>query len=101
MMEEFLAIAFKLLICHLIGDYVLQIDFIAKTKGENFYHLFVHCVLYLVPFILVGVWTNLIWFIFATHLIIDYNKATLNSIDYKTDQILHYVVLLFVALLMA
>lgn len=28
-------IIYKLIICHLIGDYVLQNDFIAKTKGEN------------------------------------------------------------------
>ena len=25
----------ELVFCHLIGDYVLQCDFIAKTKGEN------------------------------------------------------------------
>lgn len=24
---------FRLVMCHLVGDYVLQIDFIAKTKG--------------------------------------------------------------------
>lgn len=38
-----------LIMCHLIGDYVLQIDFIAKTKGQNLYHLFVHCALYCLP----------------------------------------------------
>lgn len=43
-------IIYKLIICHLIGDYVLQNDFIAKTKGENWYHLLVHCLLYSVPF---------------------------------------------------
>ena len=35
----------QLIMCHLIGDYVLQIDFIAKSKGDNWYHLFVHCAL--------------------------------------------------------
>ena len=99
-MDEFFTIFFKLIICHLIGDYVLQTDFIAKTKGENLYHLIVHCVLYIVSFIFVGVDTYLLWFIFATHLSIDYNKATLKSIDYTTDQILHYVVLLFVVIFM-
>lgn len=34
-MNEFFKIAFKLLVCHLIGDYVLQTDFIAKTKGKD------------------------------------------------------------------
>jgi hypothetical protein len=32
----------ELILCHLIGDYVLQIDRIADTKGANMYHLFVH-----------------------------------------------------------
>lgn len=41
-----------LILCHLVGDYVLQCDFIAKTKGSNLYHLFVHCALYCLPFVL-------------------------------------------------
>ena len=66
-MNEFFTIVFKLLVCHLIGDYVLQTDFIAKTKGENLYHLIVHCVLYTVPFIFVGFDTCPLCCIFATH----------------------------------
>lgn len=100
-MNEFFTIAFKLLVCHLIGDYLIQTDFIAETKGQNFYHLLIHCVLYLVPFIFVGVMENLLGFIFVTHVAIDYHKAMDKKIDYMTDQILHYVVLLFVAILMA
>ena len=46
-----------IVLCHLIGDYVLQCDFIAQTKGENWYHLFVHCALYCVPFLIVFGWT--------------------------------------------
>ena len=46
MFETILLIMF----CHLVGDYVLQNDFIAKTKGTNWYHLFVHCTLYILPF---------------------------------------------------
>jgi len=30
---------FKLILCHLVGDYVLQIDYIAKTKGSNIFSL--------------------------------------------------------------
>lgn len=41
MFEKILVLVF----CHLIGDYVLQCDFIAKTKGENRYHMLVHCLL--------------------------------------------------------
>jgi hypothetical protein len=98
--NEFFTIFFKLIVCHLIGDYVLQIDFIAKTKGENLYHLIVHCVLYIVPFIFIGVDTYLLWLIFATHLVIDYLKATKKVIEYDTDQYMHYFVLFCVANLM-
>lgn len=49
-----------LVFCHLVGDYVLQNDFIAKNKGSNWYHLFVHCTLCVVLFaILSCLWINL------------------------------------------
>lgn len=38
----------KLLFCHLFGDYVLQPPYLAETKGQNGYHIFVHCTLYTV-----------------------------------------------------
>ena len=41
-----------IVLCHLFGDYVLQCDFIASTKGKNWYHLFVHCALYCLPFLI-------------------------------------------------
>ena len=45
-------ILLKIIMCHLIGDYVLQCDFIAQTKGKNWYHLLLHCFLYILPFML-------------------------------------------------
>ena len=39
----------KLLFCHLFGDYVLQTPYLAETKGQNGYHMFVHCTLYCLP----------------------------------------------------
>lgn len=83
-----------LIMCHLIGDYVLQNDFIAKTKGENWYHLFVHCVLYCVPFMIVDIFslTGII-LLFITHIIIDPLKARYNKITYTQDQLLHYAVI--------
>lgn len=84
----------KLVFCHLLGDYFLQTDFIAQSKGKNLYHLFVHCALYCVPFYL---WFGLGWnllFVFLTHLIIDYLKAHKKAINYFTDQVLHYIVML-------
>ena len=90
---------FKIIICHMIGDYVLQCDFIAKTKGSNWYHLFVHCILYVVPF---AVAFGLDWEIYVlliTHLIIDPLKARYNKITYTQDQVLHYIVALILFLI--
>ena len=81
-----------LVLCHLVGDYVLQGDFIAQTKGKNWYHLFVHCALYCIPFIIVF---GLDWraaILFISHMIIDPLKARWNKISYDQDQMIHYVV---------
>lgn len=86
---------FLLIMCHLVGDYVLQNDFIANTKGDNVYHMFVHCFLYLLPFYIVykfDVVTFLI--ILVTHFYFDTFKSRLNLLSYKVDQIGHYSVLL-------
>lgn len=84
-------ILLKLLFCHLIGDYVLQTDFIAKTKGENWYHLFVHCILYCSPFYICF---NLTWqllLVFIVHVVTDVLKARYNKINYMQDQLIHYL----------
>lgn len=93
-MEIMIELLLKLVFCHLVGDYVLQSDFIAKSKGENWYHLLVHCVLYCLPFyIAFGLTWNLL-FIFLTHIYIDALKARYKIIDYTADQIMHYLILL-------
>ena len=75
-----------------MGDYVLQCDVIAQTKGKNWYHLFVHCALYALPFYLCfGIdWKLAV--LFATHIAIDPLKARWNKITYTQDQVLHYVI---------
>lgn len=82
-----------LVMCHCIGDYVLQNDFLAKTKGTNLYHLFVHCVLYLVPFAIVFGVDWKLGVLFISHFIIDILKAKYQKIIYVTDQVLHYLIL--------
>ena len=89
----------NLILCHLIGDYVLQSDFIANTKGKNIYHLFVHCALYCVPFIILYGYDMKIIYLFVTHFIIDISKSKYNLISYFQDQISHYVVLFFFLML--
>ncbi len=85
---------FKLIVCHLLGDYFLQVDYIAKTKGDNWYHLLVHCFLYVLPFYwLFGLnWQMIV--ILVSHFVIDALKARYKKINYITDQILHYAVLM-------
>lgn len=83
----------KILVCHFIGDYFLQNDFIAKTKGDNVYHLLVHCVLYLVPFYFVSCNTWQLTVLFMSHIVIDALKATWHKISYAQDQLLHFGVI--------
>lgn len=101
-MEHMIQTIFWMVACHMIGDYVLQTDFIAKTKGENWYHLFVHSVLYVVPFVVVfGFGYG--WFtvgmaisLYTTHFVIDAWKARYKTIGYAEDQFMHYFVLMLI-----
>lgn len=88
-----------LIICHVIGDYVLQVEFIANTKGTNWYHLLVHCFLYIVPFIVVFHLDYRIYLLLLSHIIIDPLKARYNKINYIQDQVLHYLVLIILYLI--
>ena len=83
-----------LVLCHLIGDYVLQSDYIARTKGENWYHLFVHSALYCAPFILLYGTSDACLYLFISHMILDAVKARYKLIGYVTDQALHYYAIL-------
>lgn len=76
-------------VCHMIGDYVLQTRFVAETKGANWYHLFVHCVLYCVPFMIVFGMTWELAVVFAVHFIVDPLKARWQKIGYVQDQVCH------------
>jgi len=83
-----------LVLSHLIGDYVLQSDFLAQTKGSNWYHLFVHCALYCVPFAIMFGINDILLYIFVSHIIIDSLKARYGIIGYVQDQIMHYIAML-------
>ena len=85
----------KVLFSHLLGDYVLQIDYIAKMKSSSLYHLFVHCALYCFPFyILCDMNHVMLVILFVSHILIDFLKARFNLIDESQDQALHYSVLI-------
>lgn len=82
----------KIIMCHLVGDYVLQTDFIATSKGSNWYHLIVHCILYVLPFCITFEFGYELLLLFITHIIIDALKARYKKIGYSLDQILHYAI---------
>lgn len=84
-----------LVFCHLVGDYVLQSNFLATTKGENWYHMFVHCALYCLPFFVVFGLTWQLAFIFMMHLAVDPLKARYNVTGYASDQVFHYLAMVF------
>lgn len=59
------------LLCHILGDYVLQSDWMALNKNKRTFPCLVHVTLYTLPFLML---TQSFWalaFIFATHFIID------------------------------
>ena len=85
---------FILLVSHFMGDYVLQTDFLAKTKGNNVWHLFAHSVLYSLPFMIAFGFDWKVPFIIGTHIIIDALKARYKVINYITDQVFHLIVLM-------
>lgn len=85
---------FRLVMCHLIGDYVLQSDFLAKTKGENWYHLLVHCLLYCLPFYIVFGFVRQLFVLLGVHVVVDAAKTRYKKIGYAVYQVIHYAVLL-------
>ena len=88
---EIIRCLLMIIVCHLIGDYVLQGEFLAATKGKNWYHLIIHCILYCLPFYFVFGFTWQIIYIFAIHIATDAAKARYGTINYATDQIVHYL----------
>ena len=90
---------YKLFVCHALGDYVLQIDFLAKTEGTNLWHLIMHCILYTAPFAVIFGLDSRILMLFITHVIVDAAKARFKVISYLDDQIMHIGVFLILYLL--
>lgn len=84
---------YKLIVCHFVGDYVLQIDFLAKSKGSNLWHMIVHCFLYTAPFAVVFGVDWRITVVLTAHIIVDNLKARWHKIGYLTDQTLHLATL--------
>ena len=72
-MVESIAIApfLLFLLCHLVGDYILQNDWIAMNKNKSTVHCLVHCLIYTACFTILTLSWKALLFIFVTHFIID------------------------------
>ena len=88
-MEEILNALLKIVFCHLVGDYVLQSDYIAKGKVHDMYLLVVHCILYCLPFYIVYGFNIQLIIILITHFIIDLLKC-MGKTNIVEDQAIHY-----------
>ncbi len=84
---------FTIAVLHFLGDYVLQTNFIAESKGSNWYHMIVHCVLYAWPFAVFYGFDYHILVLIFTHLAIDAGKARWHEISYVQDQVMHFGIL--------
>ncbi len=62
------------LICHLVGDYVLQTDWMAKNKTSSLFAALVHAFFYALPFVLITGLTWALFVIFSTHILIDHYR---------------------------
>lgn len=84
---------YMILVLHFFGDYILQPDFIAKTKGSNWWHLIVHCFVYSFPFAFYfgSDWRLIV--VLVTHFIIDMLTHRFGIVDKICDQLLHLIVL--------
>ena len=88
---------------HYICDYPLQGEFLANTKGQYWYSLLAHSVIYGLGMALVlkflgafAIWKAIV--LVVSHVIIDYKKATAKNKDKALtsylyiDQILHLLI---------
>lgn len=63
------------LVCHLIGDYVIQSDWMATEKTKRLWPAFVHAVSYSIPFWFIIDWDRQPWALFVivlSHAVIDH-----------------------------
>ena len=80
-----------IIIAHVIGDYLFQSDYLAGNKAKDDYVLFIHCVLYIVPFIIIfGITWHFIP-LFVIHIVVDRLKARHKKINLLVDQVIHYL----------
>ena len=98
-------ISMCLLAAHMLGDYILQTDYLASKKLTNWKIRLIHVWFYTMPFAVIGLlydlpWLRLLWFVLAVavpHFVIDSRRfCTKSPWVFKplmVDQTLHMVCL--------
>ena len=92
MIELWIIVA--LVVCHFIGDFILQTDKMAVNKSTSNYWLTKHVLTYMIPFIVfyVAISPNMLTFIFVIglnfllHWIADYTTSRIASHFYKNEK---------------
>ena len=92
MIGELVGNLYRVLICHFLGDYVLQSKLLDDRKGKSWYYMFVHCCLYTLPFFVLYGYSIELPILWITHFIIDTIKARYNIITHVQDQAMHIVI---------
>lgn len=59
------------LICHLIGDYIIQNDWMAINKTKNIGVALIHAITYSLPFLFLGPSISALFVVVGTHAFID------------------------------
>ena len=88
---------YKLLLAHFVGDLVLQPIALEELKKQYFYFFLAHCLLYTLPFYVIGMQTPVLIYLFVTHLIIDSMKLG-EVLTTMQDQFLHLIALVTILL---
>ena len=73
------------LIVHLIGDYILQTDKMAREKVIYWQMALLHAFCYTIPFLLITLSFTQLLFIFLTHAIIDHYRLAKYICFYKNQ----------------
>lgn len=60
------------IVCHLVGDYLLQSDWQAMNKGKRFWIALAHSVIYSAPFLFLGMSWKAAVLIIWSHAVIDH-----------------------------
>jgi uncharacterized integral membrane protein len=105
-----LSLFLRILIGHIIGDFVLQSRSMVREKeslGWKSPRLYLHAGLYTsAVFLITAVWADFFWMLpllFGSHLLIDRWKATRKKqgISFALDQGGHFLILLFIFILLS